>query len=89
MYLIWTFHVKFSSRKTPKNFMDSDCLISLLHIFSFGRTDGILSYLLGLWKKNEYFIFVTFKNSLLGINYWLIVCNSMLTISNVFIFSSA
>ena len=64
-------HVMFSSIKTPKNFIDSDCLISLLHILSFGRTKGILSFLLGLWKS-EYFVFVTFRDNLLDINHWLI-----------------
>ena len=50
--------------------MDSDCLISLLHILSFGRTDGIWNGIYWVYeKKNEYFIFVTFKNNLLGINY--------------------
>ena len=59
VYLIWSFHVRFSSRKTPKNFIDSDRLISLL---SFRRTKGILSFLLGLWK-HEYFVFVTSRDN--------------------------
>ena len=88
MYLIWSFHVGFSSRKIPKNFIDSDRLISLLHIHSLWRTKRILSFLLGLWK-NEYFVFVTFRDDLLERNHWPIFCNSMLTVSNnAFVFSS-
>ena len=50
VYLIY-FHVKLSSRKTPKNFIDPDHLISLLHIFSVERTKGIILTICWVYEK--------------------------------------
>ena len=46
----------FYTKKTPRNFIDSVRVISLLFIFSFGRASGKSTFLLGLWK-NEHFVF--------------------------------
>ena len=46
----------FYTKKTPRNFIDSVGVISLLFIFSFGRASGKSTFLLGLWK-NEHFVF--------------------------------
>ena len=48
VYLIWSFHVKFSTRKTSKNFIDLDGLVSLLYMLSFKRSKGKLSSFLSL-----------------------------------------
>ena len=39
------------------------------------------SFLLVLWK-NEYFVFVTLRESLLARNHWLILRNSLFTVAN-------
>ena len=68
-----------SSDKTPRNFIDLVRAISRLFIFSFGKTTGISSFLLGLWK-NEYLDFFTLSESLLEIHYSFIFCNSSFTL---------
>ena len=56
MYFICVFRFRFSSSNTPRNLIDSVRAILLSFIFSFDKTSGILSFLLGLWK-NEYLVF--------------------------------
>ena len=62
------FQHRFSSSNTPRNFKHSDRSISLLFIFNFGKRSGISSLLLGLWK-NDYFVLLTFSDSLFEINH--------------------
>lgn len=68
MYLICSFQVRFSSRKTPRDFIGSVLFIWQLLMSNFDKTNEILSCLLALWKT-EYFVFLTFKDILLEINY--------------------
>ena len=63
-----SFQHRFSSSNTPRNFKHSDRSISLLFIFNFGKRSEISSHLLGLWK-NEYFVLLTFSDSLFEINH--------------------
>ena len=39
------------------------------------------SFLLVLWK-NEYFVFLTLRESLLAINHWLLLLKSLFTVAN-------
>ena len=83
MYFICVFQISFNN--TPRNVIDSVQTISLLIIFNFGKTSGISSFLLALWK-NEYLFFFA-SESLLEMNYSLIFCNSSFTLRKaVFIF---
>ena len=61
---ICSIYIKCWSKKFPRNLIDSSLCISYLLIISFGMRRGISSFLLGLWK-NKYFVFPTFKESLL------------------------
>ena len=51
--------------KHQKNSIDSDREIVCSFIFNSGKSSGILSFLLGLGKK-EYLVFSTFRNNLFG-----------------------
>ena len=58
----------FYTKKTPRNFIDSVRVISLLFIFSFGRVSGKSTFLLGLEKRA--FCFFTLSESLLETNHF-------------------
>ena len=51
MYFMYVFQLRFSSNKTPINFIDSVRAISGLFIMSFAKTSGISSFLVDLWKN--------------------------------------
>ena len=74
------------SKKTPRNFIDTVRAISRLFIFSFGKTSGISSFLLGLWENEYLFFFFTISESLLEINHSLILCNSLFTLRKISIY---
>ena len=59
---------------------------SRLFIFSFGKTSGISSFLLGLWENEYLFFFFTISESLLEINHSLILCNSLFTLRKISIY---
>ena len=58
------FQLRLLAHKTQINFIDSVRAISRLFMFNFGKTSGIPSFLLGLWK-NEYLFFFSLSESLL------------------------
>ena len=63
-----SFQHRLSSSNTPRHFKYSNRSISLLFVFNFGKRSGISSLLFGL-RKNEYFVWFTFSDSLLEINH--------------------
>ena len=75
---ICSFHVNCWSKKNTK---ELDRFFSLYFMvidykLSFGRRRGISSFLLVLWK-NEYFVFLKFKHSLLAVNQSLMFTSSL------------
>ena len=78
IYLIWSFQDRFSSSKTPRNFIDSTLSTLCFLISNLGNKRGRSSLLLGLWKR-EYFVFSTLRESLFTSNHSLIFCSSWLT----------
>ena len=83
VYLICSFQFTFSTSSTPRNLINSCLSMIWLLIVNFGSIRGMSCFLLGLWKK-EYFDFLAFKESLLEVNYWLILANSSFIVENKF-----
>ena len=59
IYLIWSFEDRFSSSRTPRNFIDFTLCISRFLISKLGNKRGRPCFLFGLCKR-EYFVFPTF-----------------------------
>ena len=74
IYLIWSFQDRFSSSKTPRNFIDFTLSTLCFLISNLGNKRGRSSFLLGLWKR-EYFVFPTLRESSFASNH----CSSWLT----------
>ena len=80
MYFIYVFQFRFSSNNGSRNLIDSVRAISPSFIFNFGKTSGISSFLLGLWKNEYSFFFFTLSESLLEMNHSLSFSNSSFTL---------
>ena len=64
VYLMWSFHERFSSDNTQRNLIDRALSLLQLFIQSLGNFSRMSSFLLVLWKNRE---------SLLARNHWLIL----------------
>ena len=71
VHLMWSLHERFSSNNTPWNLIDEILSIFQLFIWSLGNFSDMSPFLLVLWK-NEYFVFVTLRESLLARNHSLV-----------------
>ena len=78
-----SFQFSFSTSSTPRNYINSCLSITGLLIVRFGSIRGMLSFLLGLWKK-EYLVFFVFKENLFDVSHWLILASFSFTIENNF-----
>ena len=63
------FQLRFSSKKTPRNFIDLVLAILQLFIFSFGKTNGI-SFFFARFKEKQCLVYFTLGEGFLEINHF-------------------